>query len=144
MEHKIAKSYGAIPLFKDIKRYKVLIIQNSKGKHWGLPKGTPENNETPRQTAIRELQEETGIKEKDIQIQQDPIFLEQYSFTQDEIVYDKTNTYYIGFVDTMIVGEDLDEISVAEWVSFEEAKEKLSHKEIIKVVEEVQSYLNTN
>ena len=143
MEHKIAKSFGIIPLFRDIKGYRILIIQNSKGGHWGLPKGTPEDNETPTQTANRELQEETGIEEKDIQIQKDPVFLEQYSFTQDEIVYDKTNTYCIGFVDTMIVGEDLDEISVAEWVSLEEAKEKLTHKEIIKVVEELETYLNT-
>ncbi len=143
MEHKIAKSFGVIPLFRDIEGCRILIIQNSKGQHWGLPKGTPENDETPIQTAIRELQEETGIKEKDIQIQQDLVFLEQYFFTQDEIVYDKTNTYYIGFVETMTVGEELDEISVAEWVSFEEAKEKLTHKEIIKVVEDLETYLNS-
>jgi 8-oxo-dGTP pyrophosphatase MutT (NUDIX family) len=145
MEHKIAKSFGVIPLFRDIKGYRILIIQNSRSGSWGLPKGTPEDNETPIRTAIRELQEETGIEEKDIQIQKDPVFLEQYSFThtQDEIVYDKTNTYYIGFVDTMTVGEDLDEISVAEWVSLEEAKEKLTHKEIIRVVEELETYLNT-
>jgi hypothetical protein len=43
----------------------------------------------------------------------------------------------------MTVGEDLDEISVAEWVSLEEAKEKLTHKEIIRVVEELETYLNT-
>lgn len=142
MEHKIAKSYGIIPLFKDNKGYKVLIVQNSKGGHWGLPKGTPENDEAPMQTAIRELREETGIQEEDIVIQDSPTFLEQYSFEQNDVVYDKTNTYYIGFVETMTVGEELDEINVAEWVSLEKAKEKLTHEGIIKVVEDLETYLN--
>ena len=29
---------------------------------WGLPKGTPENDETPEQTALREVSEETGLR----------------------------------------------------------------------------------
>lgn len=142
MEHKIAKSYGVIPIFKDGEECKILIVQNSKGGHWGLPKGTPENNEEPMQTAIRELQEETGIREGEIKIQESPVFLEQYSFEQNDVVYDKTNTYYIGFVEIMTVGEDLDEINVAEWVSIKEAKEKLTHEGIIKVVQELETYLN--
>lgn len=142
MEHKIAKSYGIIPLFKDDKGYKVLIVQNSKGGHWGLPKGTPENNESPMQTAIRELEEETGIQEKDIAIQDNPTFLEQYSFEHNGVVYNKTNTYYIGFVDTMNIGENLDEINVAEWISLEDSKKKLTHEGIIQVVNDLEKHLS--
>jgi 8-oxo-dGTP pyrophosphatase MutT (NUDIX family) len=141
MEHKIAKSYGIIPVFRNGTEYNILIVQNSKGGHFGLPKGTPENDEVPMQTAIRELQEETGIEEKDIQIQESPTFFELYSFEQNNIIYDKTNTYYIGFVDNMTVGENLDQIIKAEWVSLQDAKNKLTHKEIVKVVNELEEYL---
>lgn len=39
---------------------KILIVQ-SKGRLWGIPKGTMEAGETEKQCAIRELKEETGI-----------------------------------------------------------------------------------
>ena len=142
MEHKIAKSYGIIPIFKDGTKYNILIVQNSKGGHWGLPKGTPENSELPMQTATRELQEETGIKEKDIQVQENPVFLERYSFEQNGVVYDKTNTYYIGFVEAMTVGVDLGGRRIIKKKTLEEAKEKLTHEEHIKVVEGLEIYLN--
>lgn len=38
-----------------------LLLQNHGG-YWGFPKGQPENDETPKQTAVRECCEETGIK----------------------------------------------------------------------------------
>ncbi len=38
-----------------------LVIRHNAG-HWGFPKGHSEKNETERETAIREVEEETGIK----------------------------------------------------------------------------------
>lgn len=45
----------------DFRNKKVLIIQ-SYGKFWGLPKGQKEDNETSIECAIRETFEETGIQ----------------------------------------------------------------------------------
>lgn len=39
----------------------VVLIATLGGARWGLPKGQPFLNETPQQTAQRELAEETGI-----------------------------------------------------------------------------------
>lgn len=39
---------------------KILLIQ-SRGKLWGVPKGTKHNDETLIQCAIREIKEETGL-----------------------------------------------------------------------------------
>jgi len=40
----------------------VVLIATLGGARWGLPKGQPNQNETPEQTAERELAEETGIQ----------------------------------------------------------------------------------
>lgn len=143
MEHKQANSYGVIPLYKDEVGYRILIVQNSKGGHWGLPKGTPENLEVPLETAVRELYEETGVAENDIQIKTDQNFIERYSFQQDNIIYDKTNTYFIGFVEKTLVGSKLDEINEVRWVSFSEAREILTHQSIIDVLDQVERYLES-
>ena len=54
-------SCGSIPFFQGPYGYRFLIIQHQEG-HWGFPKGHIEKGETPEQTATREFQEETGIK----------------------------------------------------------------------------------
>lgn len=54
---KIEQSYGAV-VFKD---RKVLIEYMTLG-HISIPKGHVENDETPTQTAIREIKEETNLE----------------------------------------------------------------------------------
>ena len=46
--------------FFDKTKNKVLLVQ-SRGNLWGLPKGTFEEGETKEECAIREVKEETGI-----------------------------------------------------------------------------------
>jgi 8-oxo-dGTP pyrophosphatase MutT (NUDIX family) len=140
LKHKKVKSFGIIPIFKDKDDYKILIVQNSKGGHWGLPKGTPEKGEEPIETAKRELFEETGIK--DTKIEPEKIFIEPpYSFEMYGITYEKTNSYFISFVDQMTKGNDLDEIDEIRWVSFDEARKTLTNNSVIKVVDELGIYL---
>lgn len=45
----------------DVKQNKVLLIQ-SRGKYWSVPKGSSVDGETIEDTAIRELYEESGLK----------------------------------------------------------------------------------
>ena len=78
MQRVEAKSYGIIPIFKNKDGFYVLLVKNSKGGHWGLPKGTPEKDEKPIDTATRELFEETGIK--NIDVKKDVTFDEKYNF----------------------------------------------------------------
>ena len=139
MVAKKVKSFGVIPIFKDSHGYKILIVKNNQGGHWGLPKGTPEINEKPIQTAQRELFEETGIK--DVHIDQKHKFSENYSFEMAGINYNKTNIYYTCFVDTMIKRSNLDEIDETKWVSVEDAKKILTHDSAISVISRLENYL---
>lgn len=72
-------SCGVIPvrLVKGKRQY--LLVQHSAG-HWSFPKGHPEGDETPRQTAERELLEETGYT--CAALAESPAFEEQYAFTK--------------------------------------------------------------
>ncbi len=129
------KSYGVIPICKNKGDFYVLLVKNTKGGHWGLPKGTPEKDEKPVDTAKRELFEETGIK--DIKIKTEPTFEEKYDFEQNGTAYSKTNIYYLGFVDYMTKGSQLDEIDELKWVKINEAQNTLTHQSAIDVVEQL-------
>ena len=54
------RSCGAVVFCGRDLRY--LLIKNRRSSNWGFPKGHMENNETPEQTARREILEETGLR----------------------------------------------------------------------------------
>ena len=68
-------------------------------------------------------------------------FSEEYTYEHDGTFYYKKCTYYLGYVEELITGSELDEISQTRWLSFEDAKKTLSHKEAIAIVEQLESYL---
>jgi 8-oxo-dGTP pyrophosphatase MutT (NUDIX family) len=45
---------------------KYALVRSAVHNHWGLPKGHVENNETERETALREVREETGVADAEI------------------------------------------------------------------------------
>ncbi|HZK29314.1 MAG TPA: NUDIX domain-containing protein [Clostridia bacterium] len=55
------RSCGAIVFREMDDEERVLLVQHKPG-HWSFPKGHVEFDETDRQTAIREVSEETGVK----------------------------------------------------------------------------------
>ena len=56
------KSCGAIILYKEKEnKYKVLLVRNNNGKNYSFPKGHIEKGENEKETAIREIKEETGL-----------------------------------------------------------------------------------
>jgi 8-oxo-dGTP pyrophosphatase MutT (NUDIX family) len=69
---------------------------------WDLPKGHVEPGETLQQTALRETEEETGIKSSQIAMDPDFSFSLTYPVTyrrHGNRVFEKTVTYFLGIVD---------------------------------------------
>src|SRR5690242_3522002 len=89
-------SYGIIPLRRGSQGdWEALLIQHGGG-HWSFPKGHAEKGEKPEETAIRELQEETGLmigKFLDV----NPL-KETYRFMWKGSYVHKTVAYYIAEV----------------------------------------------
>lgn len=58
---KREKSCGALVYRYDSGRLLLLLLRHRHGGHWSFPKGHVEGSETEVETALREVQEETGL-----------------------------------------------------------------------------------
>lgn len=56
------KSCGAVVFYRHKDGIKILLVRNCNGKYWSFPKGHMEIGENERQTALREVCEETGLR----------------------------------------------------------------------------------
>ena len=92
------------------------------GVTWTLPKGTPRLGETTEETALREVEEETGLKVEII----GPAGSIAYSFVQRATKIHKTVHYFV----MRATGGDLDrhdhEFDEVRWVDIAEARDLLT------------------
>ena len=58
---KREKSCGALVVRKNGDSYDLVLLRHRFGGHWSFPKGHVEAGENERQTALREVREETGL-----------------------------------------------------------------------------------
>lgn len=129
-------SCGAVVFNDNGSERKYLLIRNKRSAHWGFPKGHIEPDETPKQTAIREVYEETGIM-----VDLLPNFKEISKFTiqgkieKDVIIFlaktDKT--------DCTMQQEEIDEIG---WFDFDNALNTLTYDNDKRILYSAQRYLN--
>ena len=99
---------------------KVLLIQQNKG-NWGFPKGHVEFNETERETAIREVKEETNL---DVRIFNNRRYTERY-FTYKGRT--KQVVYFLAKQTGGFEKKQDSEIKDIKWVEFDDAIKKLTY-----------------
>ena len=122
------QSFGVVPVYKSL----VLLVQHGKG-HWALPKGHAEKGESPKDTARRELAEETGITE--VEIDPKAKFKEQYFFRQKGGLVNKKVTYFLSRVKNKHVTIQPKEIGDYKWLSFEDAIQQATFPETKKILQ---------
>ena len=90
-----ATSCGGVVIF----RGKILVLyKNFKNKYegWVLPKGTVEEGEDDKETALREVKEETGVSAQIIKY----VGKSQYTFSVPSDVVDKEVHWYLMMADS--------------------------------------------
>ncbi|HEY4512343.1 MAG TPA: NUDIX domain-containing protein [Candidatus Paceibacterota bacterium] len=132
---------GVIAVRKESDKFLFLIVDSAKG-YWGFPKGHQDVGESEKDTAFRELYEETGIRDVGLT---DKKILCNYIFEYKGEKSDKDVVFFLGFARDSridIPKEFSDEIKEAKWASFEEAYKLLDFAPTQKVLEEANGYLS--
>ena len=105
-----------------------LLVENSRMKNpeekwWGFPKGHLEEEESTEQAAVREVEEETGIKAEIIQ----KIGQSKYNLTKNgENIFKVVTIYLMRFISGDLTPQ-ITEVSNVIWLPYEEALKKLSY-----------------
>lgn len=137
---KRARSAGGVVFCRSADTH-VLLLQHETGK-WMLPKGTIERGETPDGVALREVAEETGLR--NVRIVAD-LGEEHYMFfwKAEDTYYDKTVHYYLmEFLGGEEARPQREEGFVrCEWVTIAEALDRIKYKETRQVVERARAAL---
>ncbi len=113
-------SAGGVVYVKDNNTTRILLILDRCQK-WTLPKGKIEDGETYSETALREIEEETGIKGRIIK-PLDKVYYEYYHPTNEKI--EKEVHYYLVEADSTSIHVQVSEINSAEWFTLEDAWQK--------------------
>lgn len=133
------QSFGIIPLRRTGKEWEVLLILHLHGNHWSFPKGKMDPGESPKEGAVRELLEETGL-EIDQFLSETPL-VEEYSFSRRGKRVIKRVTYYAALVKGELRLQP-EEIRQAKWLNIQTASDYLTFKEAKNICEQVKKLLH--
>ena len=115
----------------------VVLVGRSHAGIWALPKGTPEPGETIEQVAVREVQEETGLKVRLISY----IGSITYSFVRGQIRYHKQVRHFLLEAiggDTALHDREYD---LVEWFPIHEACRRLTYQNEVNILYQAEETL---
>lgn len=132
------KSCGAIVCHRDNDDIKILILKHRLGGHWSFPKGHVEKNETERETATREVREETGLS---VRLMDN--FREMVSYSPKPGV-SKDVVYFLGYADDAHTVMQVEEVGEILWVDIKEAHEFLTYYNDKQLLRSAKKYIQRN
>ena len=115
----------------------IALVGRSRAGIWALPKGTPKPGETIEQVAIREVQEETGLKVRMIAY----IGSISYSFVRDRLRYYKQVRHFLFEAiggDTALHDHEYD---LVEWFPLAEASRRLTYQNEVNILNQAEEIL---
>lgn len=136
------KSAGAVIIHRGKQIEYLLLLHvglNKKRKHWDFPKGHIERDETEDETIVREVREETNLK--DIKLY--PNFREsiRYFFQKDRKTIFKTVTFRLAESKTKQVNISSEHIDYI-WLTYEQALDAVTYISAKRVLERANKYLS--
>lgn len=131
------KSCGCIIFKYDEEKLLFLVIKQTLG-HFSFPKGHVEESESEKDTALREVKEETGF---DISFVGD--FREVITYSPKPRVL-KDVVFFLGNVIDGVMTPQEDEVSLIEWLSYEDALMVVTYDDDKNVLKKAYEYIVKN
>ncbi|NOZ92205.1 NUDIX domain-containing protein [bacterium 3DAC] len=122
-------SAGGIVFRKDGSTWQVLMVKNRRGS-WTFPKGRVEDGETLEQTAIREVEEETGIKAKIVRYAGSVSYV--YHKDDGMTVDKKVHFFIMKYISGIPTPDGVENIAVR-WVDLHRVKDYMAYENLWKV-----------
>jgi len=119
-------SAGGVVFRRDSDGVKIVLVSVKDGSVWTLPKGLIEKGERPEVAAVREVQEETGLKGR---IVDSLDTISYWYFLKDENTkYHKTVYYYLMEYAEGSTDDHDWEVKEASWFSIDDALKMVKYK----------------
>lgn len=131
---------GGILVYRDENPRKYLLLHYPAG-HWDYPKGHVEESETEKEAAIRELEEETGISEDEIELEEDFRETIDYLYRKRGELSHKRVIFFMGKTEKEEITISIEHQGYT-WLPYEEAKEKLTFRNAKKLLEKAENHRN--
>jgi len=112
----------------------VVLVGRRRERLWALPKGKPDGDETPEQTALREVREETGLEAR---IEQQLGEVTYWYTGPDGLRVHKRVVYFLMEVvggDVAVHDREFDDVV---WVHLSEAERLLTHRNQLHILRRV-------
>lgn len=129
------KSSGAIVYKVEENEIKYLLIMLIRG-NWGFPKGHFEGEETEKETAVREIFEETGLN---VKFHDD--FRETIQYFPAPFIF-KTVIYFLAEAVTDNVKIQTDEVAEYRWATYDEAAKLITYRLQKKILKKANDMLS--
>ncbi|MBO5377485.1 MAG: NUDIX domain-containing protein [Ruminiclostridium sp.] len=130
------KTSGAV-LYTDKDNERRYLLVKTKSGHIGFPKGHVEYGETEKESALREIMEETGISAELVDG-----FRMEYTFTTLENT-EKTGAFYLAFYEYKKSELQESEIDEEYLLPYEQALERLNWQQDKEILKGAESFLNS-
>lgn len=129
------KSCGAVVFTRQQGKNQYLLVQSING-HYGFPKGHVEPGESERETAWREVWEETGLR---VTLLPDFRRVCEYDIPKGEI--HKQVVYFLGEFENQTVRFRESEIAGGCLLELAQAQKQLAHEESRRILQEADAFL---
>ena len=126
-------------VYRDIKgEVRYLLIKNRRSSHWGFPKGHIEPGETKKETAVREVLEETGIHVKLID------GFESVSKFKIQNKIEKIVSIFVGTTTDTSTSIQPEEIEDYIWLTYDRAMSILKFENDRTIITQAHEFLDKN
>lgn len=134
------ESFGFVVVLPSSEGDKFLLVRQLT--NWSFPKGHPEGDETPIQTAKRELFEECGLT--DISITPElSVTEDSYIFKRNGVDTEKVNTFFLAVTNSEVLKPQPIEILECRYASYEEALNLFTYESQKSVLKKVHGMLSS-